>query len=240
MQVQGFRDTQADNVRSLAAGSGEAQNARSLFYAQQLQTAQQAQAVQDTLKDQAAQTESTTAATRQKAAAPRMPRGGVVGGAVGGMMKVANLPAGASLGLRVTVLRRQQTGEFAVADPANLSVGDTVKLQVLPNDDGLLSVSQIQAAGAPQNLRTAPVERMKPFEIPVPSPGQPGTREYLVMLVRQPGVQPASVAVNPVVDLGRLRSDQQSETDAREGATYSVNSKADATRVVQPVKLTYK
>jgi hypothetical protein len=90
-----------------------------------------------------------------------------------------------------------------------------------------------------QPLHTGRAERMKPVEIPVRSLEKPGTREYLVMLVRT-GTMPAGFGGYAGVDLTRMRSDQQTETDAAERATYVVNNTGSAMRVGQPIKLTYK
>jgi hypothetical protein len=127
----GFRDTKgeqaktdepkvsptSENVQVMAAANAIEQNARALFYAQQ-----QAQ----TPKDQAAVAETEAAQSRKKAAA-RTQGLGATGMMVGGV-RPARATAAVSLGVRVTVLRKDSGGAYVPADGDNLSVGDAVKL----------------------------------------------------------------------------------------------------------------
>src|ERR1017187_3598733 len=128
------------------------------------------------------------------------------------------------LGVRVSILR----GASEVDLPTALDPGETVRLKVTPNADGLLYVvegSRTVASGAAQRLR--------PFETPELRFEGSGQRQLYVMLSRRPQTaEPQS--------FGSLAGDNLTGTSA--GATYVVSGRPDAgaQQVVVPVTLTYR
>jgi hypothetical protein len=73
--------------------------------------------------------------------------------------------------IKWTVLRRQPDGDFAVANPADLQAGDTVKLRLESNRAGYVYVSEQQKI-----LASSPIEAGKPFDTTL-EPQGPGQRE---------------------------------------------------------------
>jgi hypothetical protein len=125
------------------------------------------------------------------------------------------------LGVKYTVLRRNEGGDFVEVEPNQLHAGDSVKLQFLPNDDGFLSLWD---SGAPV-LQAARVERLKKFDTPVIPSDRPGRKILTVQFMRSA----------PQTGLIRNAAEQQSATDSREHATYVVNAKTDS---VAPISTT--
>ncbi len=131
-----------------------------------------------------------------------------------------------NLGVKWTLLRQRDGGEFVDAPPDQLQAGDSVKLKLLPNDDGFLSITQ----GA-KVLKTVPVKRFTPVESPVITADGPGRQIVTVQLTRtvpQPGV------VRNVVE-------QQSATDALDHSTYVMNTNTSvAAPIVVTIPLVFK
>ncbi|MDR3699215.1 MAG: hypothetical protein P4L56_06235 [Candidatus Sulfopaludibacter sp.] len=125
------------------------------------------------------------------------------------------------LGVKYTVLRRNEAGDFVEVDPNQLHAGDSVKLQFFPNDDGFLSMWDSGAAV----LQAARVERLTKFDTPVVTSDRPGRKILTVQFTRS----------TPQTGLIRNAVEQQSATDSREHATYVVNAKTDS---VAPISTT--
>jgi hypothetical protein len=123
------------------------------------------------------------------------------------------------LGVKWTALRRQADGLFSEVDPAEIKAGDTVKLRLVPNDGGYLSVMEGHRAVVAERR----VEPLQPFETPeLTSAG--GSRELVVVLGRQPQlVEKGKTGAAPRI----IRSADQSEH-----AVYEV---AAGGSVFQPV-----
>ncbi len=131
------------------------------------------------------------------------------------------------LGVKYTVLRRNETGDFIEVEPSQLHAGDSVKLQFLPNDDGFLSLWD---SGAPV-LQAARVERLIKFDTPVITSERPGQKVLRVQFTR----------ATPQTGLIRNAVEQQSATDSQEHATYVVNAKTDSVAPISTtVFLTFK
>jgi hypothetical protein len=125
------------------------------------------------------------------------------------------------LGVKYTVLRRNEAGDFVEVEPNQLHAGDSVKLQFLPNDDGFLSLWD---SGAPV-LQSARVERLIKFDTPVVTSDRPGRKVLTVQFTR----------AAPQTGLIRNAAEQQSATDSQEHATYVVNAKTGS---VAPISTT--
>lgn len=123
------------------------------------------------------------------------------------------------LGVKWTALRRQADGLFSEVDPADLKAGDTVKLRLVPNDGGYLSVMEGHRAVVAERR----VEPLQPFETPeLTSAG--GSKELVVVLGRQPQqLEKSKAGAAPRI----IRSADQSEH-----AVYEV---AAGGSVLQPV-----
>jgi len=131
------------------------------------------------------------------------------------------------LGVKYTVLRRNEAGDFVEVEPNQLHAGDSVKLQFLPNDDGFLSLWD---SGAPV-LQAAKVERLIKFDTPVITSERPGRKVLMVQFTR----------TTPQTGLIRNAVEQQSATDSQEHATYVVNAKTDSVAPISTtVFLTFK
>ncbi len=174
------------------------QNAQALFYAQPLQDvtvqAEQSAGMQQQQQKQAApsQADNKNLARSLKTLA-----------ALGAVTRVAHL------GVKWTILRKRDGDEFVEVAPDQLRAGDAVKLKLIPNDDGFLSVWE----GGAALVSGTKVERLKEFETPVISSSQAGQR-ILTVLCTRTAAQPGIV---------RKAVEQQSATDSREHATYVLN-----------------
>lgn len=123
------------------------------------------------------------------------------------------------LGVKWTALRRQPDGLFSEVDPAEIKAGDTVKLRLVPNDSGYLSVMEGPRAVVAERR----VEPLQPFETPeLTSAG--GSKELVVVLGRRSQrLEKAQPGAAPLI----IRS-----ADKSEHAVYEV---AAGGNVFQPV-----
>ena len=117
----------------------------------------------------------------------------------------------AYLGVNWAILRQSDGGAFVKVEANQLRAGDTVKLQLIPNDNGFLSVWENGAV----LVNAARVERLRPFETQLLIDTQPGTRLLTILLARTVPAQPAIV---------RTAREQQSASDSRDHSTYVVNA----------------
>jgi hypothetical protein len=126
-----------------------------------------------------------------------------------------------NLGVKWTVLRRNGRGDFVEVDPNQLRAGDTVKLRLMPNDDGYISVWE----GTTALQQPARVTRLNAFETPAISGTQAGQRNLLVQFTRTAPTQDAVFRSVP---------EQQSATDSKDHSTYVINA---STSSVLPVSV---
>jgi hypothetical protein len=194
-----------------APAAGQAAGARDLYYAN----------VSGFLPREA----EADAAKTEKGAQPKSrvtASGQVAFSAAPGMMRAVLASPPANLGVKYTILRKAETGDFQDVSPENLKPGDTVAVRFEPNDNGYLLV-QSRREGTFRQIFSGRVERLKPYTTP---PLAPADRELLVTFSRQP--QPA--AENAVI---------RTQEAARERATYVVSDPGSAP-VHFTIKLDYK
>ena len=117
----------------------------------------------------------------------------------------------AYLGVNWTILRQRDGAEFVKVEANQLRAGDTVKLQLIPNDNGFLSVWESGAV----LVNAARVERFKPFETPVLIDTQAGMRLLTVQLAR---------TAPPQTGIVKTAVEPQSASDSRDHSTYVVNA----------------
>src|SRR5581483_10145335 len=115
------------------------------------------------------------------------------------------------LGIKWTILRQRDGGEFTEVDPADVHAGDSVKIRLIPNEDGFLSVWE----GGKALLASTAVQRLTPQETPVITSAAPANRLLTVQFTREPG------DAAPARDAGV----KQSASDSAEHATYVLISK---------------
>lgn len=128
-----------------------------------------------------------------------------------GLSALAGQKAVIPAGVKWTVLRRRDGGDFVEVEPSQLRAGDSVKLRLTPNVDGYLTVWE-RGQSMMGEMR---VERLKQFETPVITANEPVRRTLTVQLTQ--------IAQN----YGKLVqnvSEQQSVTDSAQHATYVLNT----------------
>jgi hypothetical protein len=122
-----------------------------------------------------------------------------------------------------TVLRKQPNGLFDQVAPDQIKAGDTIKLRLVPNDDGFLSVFD---TGNPL-VSNARAKRLEPTETPEIT-SRAGKKDLTVLLARQAQpVQPAKDAKKQEKGAAVFRTaatDQLTETDRGERAVYEVTT----------------
>ncbi len=128
-----------------------------------------------------------------------------------------------NLGVKWTALLRDADGLFQEVDPEQLKAGDVVKLRLVPNANGFLSVME----GSRPVVAERPVQRLEPFETPELTGA--GKKELLVVLARQP--QPAQKSVPPASGIVIRAADRS------EHSVYEVSTGASPVAPVQ-VKIT--
>lgn len=111
-----------------------------------------------------------------------------------------------TLGMKWTILRQRDGGDFVEVAADQLAAGDTVKLRLIPNEDGFLTIAE---AGSTV-VNAAPVRRQQPFESPTITSTQAARKLLTVQLARVAG---------PVRTMNGLLQ-QQSATDAQERSNY--------------------
>lgn len=177
------------------------QSARALFFAQQAKDAGALRDQEETLK-QALQQQKVQ---QQQAGAPQADAQVNVQSfkAVSGQLRTQGA---AHLGVNWTVLRQRAGGEFANSEPDQLLAGDSVKLRLIPNDDGFVSVWE----GGTPVLSGVRVERLKPFFTPLVTSDRAGDKILRIQFTR----------TLPSPALLRTSAEQQSATDSRDHSTY--------------------
>lgn len=109
------------------------------------------------------------------------------------------------VGLKWTILRQREGADFVEVGADQLAAGDSVKLKLIPNDDGFVTITD---AGT-TILKPTPVRRLQPFESPVITSAEAARKTLNVQFARIPG---------PMMSNGLLQ--QQSATDAQDHSTY--------------------
>jgi hypothetical protein len=137
-----------------------------------------------------------------------------------------------SLGVRVSLLR----GDEETAVTTVLSAGESVRLKVIPNEDGFLYIAA-RDGSVWKMVASGPAQRLKPFETPaLPFEGS-GARQLYVMLSRQAQtLSPEAIAALARVNLVETVAEQDRATYAVAGLLQGVA----AQQVVQPITLTYR
>jgi len=206
-------------ARGMAGGiggtiPGTGQNARGLFYGN-LPVSRFA------ATDATGQAGQQQGAQGQQQESLRM-RAAAAGGRGGG--GGAAMPA-RNLGVRYTVLRKSETGDYVEIDPDNLKAGDSVELRFTTNDSGTLSLMARTAPSAWRLVATRRMERLVPFTT---EPLRPGEKDLQVSFSRQP----EAVLQNAALSDAALSKDSSNLTEqaAAERATYVVNPAAPEVR----------
>jgi len=91
-------------------------------------------------------------------------------------------PHVANPGVRYSLRRKTGNGKFQQVDPGDLKAGDTLELEIIPNDSGVLSVSGRATNGGWRQIVSRRVERLKTVITRLKS----GEKELLVSFKRQP------------------------------------------------------
>jgi hypothetical protein len=119
-------------------------------------------------------------------------------------------------GVKWTALRKQPDGLFTEVDPDQIKAGDIIKLRVVPNDRGFISVME----GAKPVVTERPVQRLQPFETPELT-GE-GKKDLTVLLSRSTSEQ--SGIIHAQATTGQLK-----QADKSENAVYEVKTNANPT-----------
>ena len=126
-------------------------------------------------------------------------------------------------------MRRTPAGEFVEADPNSLKTGDTVRLELMANERGVLSV-----LSGGKNLFTRQVERLATYTT---EPLKESDRELSVQFTRQPLV---TLTGNAVLDQKKNEAAAVNiQPVAAERATY-VTGQPTAQTVHFTISLNYK
>ena len=186
------------NQANLQTQTGQRmENARALFYGTQAPTG-----------GRAAFTDSVAPASRAKA--DKRAAQGAFAGAIGG---VAGVPGMARLGVRCSIVR---DGNREVDLSTPLYAGESVKLRLTPNADGMLSVYEGEGAAA-HVVASGAVRNMVPFETPVLKSDTPGPRQFRVTLTS------GAMAKTAAAQFGAVsRANLVESTSDKESATYVV------------------
>jgi hypothetical protein len=112
------------------------------------------------------------------------------GVAVGGVAAPGAFQAPAveiHLAIAYRVLRQTPAGDFVdVAADGTVAAGTTVKLQITPNDNGYLRVTERRPDDIWREVLVQQVERMKPIETQPMLISEAGQKQFQVWLSRQP------------------------------------------------------
>ena len=145
-----------------------------------------------------------------------------------------------NLGVRWSILRKQPGGEFAEVGPETvLDSGEAVRLKLVPNNHGRLSVWEAGPNSAWRPIGSGPAEPLQPFETPLAGAEGPGPRQLYVLFTRSAGVgglQTPSLLTQARTNL------TQTSADVAEKATYVVNRVSDpsAGPLIVPITIQYK
>jgi hypothetical protein len=149
------------------------------------------------------------------------------GRAVAGLGGVLPVP---HLGVKWTALRKGADGLFNEVDPEQIRAGDTIKLRLVPNDYGYLSIFD----GSVPLVLDQRTQRLQPFET-AEITGKSGRKNLTVILSRN--AQPAQLTIDGkpkqqtapgLIPVAAASGDQLSESDRGEHAVYEVKSGANA------------
>ncbi len=137
-----------------------------------------------------------------------------------------------SLGVRVSLLRGDEEAVVSTV----LNAGESVRLKVIPNEDGFLYIAA-RDGSAWKMVASGPAQRLKPFETP-PLPFQgSGAKQLYIMLSRQAQtLSPEAIAALARVNLVETVAEQDRATYAVAGLLQG----APPQQVVQPITLTYR
>jgi hypothetical protein len=124
-----------------------------------------------------------------------------------------------NLGVKWTALRKQPDGLFSEVDPEQIKAGDVIKLRLVPNDNGFLSVME----GTRPLLAEKRALRLQPFETPEITSGA-GKKELTVVLARQAQQAPQAKQPQAAGLIRAAANDQLSQADRGEHAVYEVNT----------------
>jgi hypothetical protein len=153
--------------------------------------------------------------------------------------KAATLAAGIGgafathIGLRCSIVR---DGNREAHLSTFLNAGESVKLRLTPNADGMIYISETEGAGT-RVIASGPVRRLRPFETPALKSDTPGQRQFQVTLIRG-GMEKSAVA-----GFGAVSRTNLVETSADgEPATYMVQSDAvpGSQQFTAPITLTWR
>ncbi len=126
-----------------------------------------------------------------------------------------------NLGVKWIALRKQPDGLFSEVDTEQIKAGDVIKLRLVPNADGYLSVRE----GGRPLVSDTPAVRLQPFETPEITSGE-GKKELTILLARQAQQAKKEQAIQPQ-PAGLIRTaaaDQLSQSDRNEHAVYEVQT----------------
>jgi len=118
-------------------------------------------------------------------------------------------------GVKWTALRKGADGLFSEVDPDQLKAGDTVKLRLVPNNDGFLAVTEGPAVVMPQTR----VARLLPIETPEITAGVVGRKDLTIVLNPPTAQQSSAKLIQQVVATGQV-----TEADKKEHAVYQVTT----------------
>lgn len=198
------------------------QNAQTLFYGTAVPSKDLDKSAAETQTKASALKKTAQPADQEKAQRQAIHLNGISGSGTVVSATVANP------GVRYSLRRKTANGAFQQVDPNNLKSGDTIELELIPNESGFLMVRGRGSDGTLRQLLSRSVERLKKYVV---APLKSGEKELLVSFRRQ-----------PVVLTGAALSDEKSRVNATQAtadATYVVGDPA-APQVDFTITLTYK
>jgi len=112
----------------------------------------------------------------------------------------------ANVAIQYRVLRKAAEGDFVDLDATGrVPAGSSVKLEITPNDNGYMRITESGVDGARRELMNRPVERMRPLETDTWQYPDPGMKELQVVFSRKPFETPPVVPM--VEDVTRMTVD---------------------------------
>jgi hypothetical protein len=145
-------------------------------------------------------------------------------GSAGAQFQRANALASlavTNLGVKWTALRKQPDGLFSEVDSEQIKAGDVIKLRLVPNANGFLSVRE----GGRPLISDTPAVRLQPFETPEITSGE-GKKELTILLAReaQQAKKEQAKQQQPAGLIRTAAADQLSQSDRNEHAVYEVQT----------------
>ena len=136
-----------------------------------------------------------------------------------------------SIGVRVSLLRGDEEAPISTI----LNPGESVRLKLIPNEDGFLYVAALDG-GAWKMVASGPAQRLKPFETPPLAFRGDGQKQLYVMLSRQ------AQNLSPQALAGLTRANLVETPAETDRATYVVANLQNGApqQVVQSITLTYR